>query len=473
MKSVHPYIAFTGLLLTACVADDPGASPDDETTVFGPPNYPGPVRGMETQGRHIFGARLDEIDGEPGWHVSVTTSATDAAGAPATIELVGLASLRGHDANGVVHEATDTWFSGLRLPVVGGGELAVSVASATTYRLLLHAAGAPPAAGWRDPCDGGEAIPLAGRFSRRGTHEANVDRISFACADGVAFKCTLWGYGAGDDPLSTEWSAHQACTRMARADYCGDGTSHTREETYISIYDSVGVNDQPPAVFPGVSSWPPAPGGYHFEAAWRDGEQSALCLTRLRWQSLPLGGDCEGGELPDPRVDTSVQFCDEYAGSDELTADGALLFDSSLYNDLALHVWQKGADQIATVRGFDAGASLTVSTQPPVPGYTHVAVDGLLLRSLPGSISGSDVATVRMYEHPTTLDSVVARIAPTGYLPVGAQQGWEGMVLRQEHEGTVMLTLYRGPTGDLLSTTLTPPAGYTYVDDVGYVFQPE
>ena len=34
-------------------------------------------------------------------------------------------------------------------------------------------------------------------------------------------------------------SYHQACTRMARADYCGDGTSHTQDGTWIEYYDKL------------------------------------------------------------------------------------------------------------------------------------------------------------------------------------------------------------------------------------------
>jgi ADYC domain len=34
---------------------------------------------------------------------------------------------------------------------------------------------------------------------------------------------------------------HQACTRMLRADYCGDGTSYTVDDVEINVYDGLGI----------------------------------------------------------------------------------------------------------------------------------------------------------------------------------------------------------------------------------------
>ncbi len=34
---------------------------------------------------------------------------------------------------------------------------------------------------------------------------------------------------------------HQACTRMLRADYCGDGTANTEDEVEISAFDALGI----------------------------------------------------------------------------------------------------------------------------------------------------------------------------------------------------------------------------------------
>jgi hypothetical protein len=68
---------------------------------------------------------------------------------------------------------------------------------------------------------------------------------------------------------------HQSCTRMARADYCGDGTSHTREGTWINIWDTL------PAPGPIQRHGLLPPLGMVFEAGWNTG--GAVCLSRARW----------------------------------------------------------------------------------------------------------------------------------------------------------------------------------------------
>jgi ADYC domain len=63
------------------------------------------------------------------------------------------------------------------------------------------------------------------------------------------------------------WDLHQACTRMLRADYCGDGTPHTRDGTPVEIYDTVGIQ------------LPEAGSKLSFEAAWR--ADGAVCKVRI------------------------------------------------------------------------------------------------------------------------------------------------------------------------------------------------
>lgn len=49
----------------------------------------------------------------------------------------------------------------------------------------------------------------------------------------AAKKCDTLGYRAG--------AVHTACIRALRADFCGDGTSHTIEGVTIDIYDPLGI----------------------------------------------------------------------------------------------------------------------------------------------------------------------------------------------------------------------------------------
>ena len=63
---------------------------------------------------------------------------------------------------------------------------------------------------------------------------------------------------------------HQACTRMARADYCGDGVPHTLNNTPIDVYDRLVPYIQTLASV-GNKEW-------KVEAEW--GPNGALCLGK-------------------------------------------------------------------------------------------------------------------------------------------------------------------------------------------------
>jgi hypothetical protein len=62
---------------------------------------------------------------------------------------------------------------------------------------------------------------------------------------------------------------------MARADYCGDGRSHTREDTPIDMYDGLQVLKR---TTEGTAGWAPARAS--FEASWT--ADGAWCLSRTR-----------------------------------------------------------------------------------------------------------------------------------------------------------------------------------------------
>jgi len=135
---------------------------------------------------------------------------------------------------------------------------------------------------WENPCfptsdvPNPRALAIGGVWDISGAHHDVAGKITFACENGVLSKCARWGYKpwARRDGRSLA-DAHQACTRMARADYCGNGQSHTREKTVIEYYDTLGVSAR---MTKAVPSWDPARAS--FEAAWdRDG---ASCLARTR-----------------------------------------------------------------------------------------------------------------------------------------------------------------------------------------------
>jgi len=120
------------------------------------------------------------------------------------------------------------------------------------------------------------AIPLAAVWDDHGDRSQSSTMFTFGCTTGVIAKCYRWGYrpwvtGYGD--LTT---MHWTCTRMARADYCGDGISHTHNGTLINMWDTL----PPPGPIQHHGGLLPPP-GMLFEAGWNTG--GAVCLSRARW----------------------------------------------------------------------------------------------------------------------------------------------------------------------------------------------
>jgi hypothetical protein len=93
------------------------------------------------------------------------------------------------------------------------------------------------------------AIAVAGRWDYRqglpGEGGAKYDdplTFTFACEGAAIAKCIRFGYKPWASVNGVSLAAHhQACTRLVRADYCGDGTSHTVNGQWVNVYDTVGV----------------------------------------------------------------------------------------------------------------------------------------------------------------------------------------------------------------------------------------
>jgi hypothetical protein len=140
---------------------------------------------------------------------------------------------------------------------------------------------------WKDPCPPGpkgpaKGFPIEGTWDERGGH-LRSDRFSITCAHAPMGKCIRWGYkywkkGPGDTPL---WDYYQACYRMTRADYCGNGITHTSDGRSIDLFDRIGLNREDPSI------------KLEFEAAW--GPDGALCVahTRIpRWTFEDIAKEC-------------------------------------------------------------------------------------------------------------------------------------------------------------------------------------
>lgn len=118
------------------------------------------------------------------------------------------------------------------------------------YRVEHTTAPATMAHDWQGACsdgpEGDMGLFVDGRWGSDGTWQG--DGHTFSCPAGVIAKCARsWGYkpwktlASGRGPVSL-LPLHLACTRAARADYCGDGIPHTRAGVGIVMADDHGFN---------------------------------------------------------------------------------------------------------------------------------------------------------------------------------------------------------------------------------------
>lgn len=127
-----------------------------------------------------------------------------------------------------------------------------------------------------DSAGAAQAIPVSGSWDETGAHTPSSSVITFGCTRGVIAKCIRWGYKPWKQVAGRSLQDyHQACTRMARADYCGDGVTHTEEGTEIDAYDDLGIQQRTP-----LNLLSPM----LFEAAWSP--QGAYCIQKERWLKL-------------------------------------------------------------------------------------------------------------------------------------------------------------------------------------------
>lgn len=120
---------------------------------------------------------------------------------------------------------------------------------------------------WLDLCPGKSAIAVPGSWALDGSRllSSPSPSFTFACEGSAAYKCAI---DHKYDPV-VHSGHYQACTRMIRADYCGDGRSWTETGTRIDILDDIGIHPS----WTHAGSWTP-------EATW--GVNGATCVTRER-----------------------------------------------------------------------------------------------------------------------------------------------------------------------------------------------
>jgi hypothetical protein len=182
---------------------------------------------------------------------------------------------------------------------------------------------------WQPACpadDDGRhvAIPLAATWNEHGDRTESTTQFTFGCTTGVIAKCYRWGYRPWVTGYGDLTAIHQTCTRLARADYCGNGIPHTHDGTKINVWDTLAAPG-PIQRHAGLLT----SAGMVFEAGWNTG--GAVCLSHARWMlddGAALAALCPNRLLL-PGVGQAV--CN--------TAVDALLFDAStkMFNESYLN----------------------------------------------------------------------------------------------------------------------------------------
>jgi hypothetical protein len=115
-----------------------------------------------------------------------------------------------------------------------------------------------------------QGFPIADRPRADGMLEpAGPGTFELACTSGALGKCVRFGYppwgAAKGVPLR---DVYNACIRMVRADYCGDGTPATKDGERIDIYDDLAIQTH-------VNE-----ATMDFEAGWT--ADGAVCVRHVR-----------------------------------------------------------------------------------------------------------------------------------------------------------------------------------------------
>jgi ADYC domain len=326
------------VLLAAC----PGAAPTAPTESLGEVDDElsmnnGPGLGMNGPGLGMNGPALGQTYTSFGAkqaavglaYVRLTGAQTTDGAAFRSLTLVK-GELRGTLQNGTIVSGTNVAGAVLRARgLTANGAVATGLAGERTVRVegaIGVEPGAPlqdgdfyhyavrvqdPTTGaFVDPCDGGYAVALPGRWDNRqgvtggGKYLVSDNAFTFACQSTAVQKCAEaahykpWEKILGPlppqcDPVvsgscTRAWTlagadALQSCVRLVRGDFCGDGTPLTFDGTRIDGND----NYADYGIEPDVAENPDWP----IEARWNP--QGATCIDQTRVTSA-INGYIEG-----------------------------------------------------------------------------------------------------------------------------------------------------------------------------------
>ena len=291
MHAFERFSAGATVALVVCGGCAPTEHRDDRPTVAEAAAAETVANGLHLNGLHLNGIHANGIYLN-GLHLNgLYLNGLHVNGAA----LTG-AALGGMRADGRPLAGTDLAGAELHATASDGTPVTLRIDMVTRAQqpdVLLYAVSYRAADGLSQPLCGVDdgapvkALALAGTWDESegtptgGAHVDDPDLFTFACQGYAIAKCVELGYApwrtatecrapgeCHDLPLAP---LHQACTRMLRADYCGDGTATTRDGTLVDVWDVVSIqSDDAP--------------NWTFEAEWTP--RGASCVMATRWPTI-------------------------------------------------------------------------------------------------------------------------------------------------------------------------------------------
>ena len=193
------------------------------------------------------------------------------------------AKLSGAGFVGAVWTATLSNGSSIPLTAAAIGALPAPNADLTGYAMTYPTAdlGLQPLCGLEADGTPVLAVPLAGTWNfgqgvtGGGDYTSTNNSFTFACRHAAIAKCVELGYKPWLSGGGAMQSYLTTCTRVLRADYCGNGSSYTVDGTVIDLYDNFVVQAD------ATPTWP-------VEAQWHPG--GAACITPGTYDRFSLAG---------------------------------------------------------------------------------------------------------------------------------------------------------------------------------------
>lgn len=230
------------------------------------------LNGKFLNGKFLNGTALSRING-------ALTALVQLNGRPLTdIQIINGSLLSGNDglSTKIGAQLADTVFNVNFDPLTTGGEdmtfkilsVAQSGVQPTTYFHTVHQLNGDDV--FETICRDGagnptQAIALAGTWDpETAVRQPGVGKFTWACRGAALAKAVEWGYQPWAS--ATMADAHEAAMRMIRADYCGDGVTHTSNGNPIDVSDKWGIQV--------------ADTNWAVEAKW--GPNGAVCLNTPR-----------------------------------------------------------------------------------------------------------------------------------------------------------------------------------------------